>query len=98
MNKPPKEITTPPEGYEWTGEGRTATSGEYTASWDYSAMKWIAHYRPLGSVFRYAILRRITPAKLMVELPREVVERHADYTANQLGMACRAALDSEDAQ
>jgi len=99
----PKEITTPPEGYEWTGEIRTPQwATEPYGEWHHFTGQWTVaqgqgHER---SDSRYPILRKIKSPTVMVELQRETADWFLQTTGTQIDPvvatrdAIRAALEA----
>jgi hypothetical protein len=101
-NQPPKEITTPPEGYEFAGTGTVMPDGKY-AQW--VGDRWLPATNMTDDVIGpVQILRKIKPPTVMVELPREAVEWLADNGnwsdrlpfMNKSTQACRKALEAEN--
>ena len=100
-NAPP-EITTPPEGYEWTGEFRIAGGNERVAAWSHIDGRWVTHSG--NGADRHPILRKVKPPTVMVELPREWVEVAAKSDrvlttrdiSREIHEACREALENEE--
>jgi len=99
-NRPPKEITQAPSGYEWTREYRKPVTGEHSAVWA-SSLGWVLYEG--ASLEEHPILRKVKPPTVMVELPRESVDYYAngdDGTVSHVDAvirACRAALEAEEA-
>ena len=105
-NQPPKELTTPPEGYEWTGEVRQPEHGDDYTVWGFRG--WVAlTWRTSEVSYRtHPILRRILSPTVTVELSRNAANyiaatwpsRFGLYDApwmSDVGQACEAALEAE---
>ncbi len=104
--EPPKEITMPPDGYEWTGEYRQAQPGEYYAHYRFGKWDW-QRVPPNGEEFsasRQPILRKSKPPTVTLEnVPREwaeqIVERRGSWNGhhwNTVRESCIKALENEE--
>jgi len=103
-NRPPKEVTEPPEGYEWTGECEAPQ--DWFAVWFSEINKWKAfHLRDYFTARPHPILRRVKPPTVTVELLRSDAKAYAanspspnghDRLTDRLSEACRLALQAED--
>ncbi len=103
---PPEQITTPPDGYEWTGEFTTPawSAPEPYGEWDGEQWRVALGRGNEPSGTRKPILRKIKPPTVMVELAREdakhMGETHVTCFAPEsiecrLAAACRKALEQE---